>query len=58
MNTNNNENNNENEHLLIQRLYTNYINHVNNNNRLLSNTIDVIRHQNDIYNYTYIAMHI
>ena len=46
-----NTNNNENVNLLIQNVYTNYINHVSNNNRLLSNTIDIIRNQNDIYNY-------
>ena len=49
-NTNTNTNNNENQNLLIQTVYNNYISHVNNNNRLLSNTIDVIRHQNEIYN--------
>jgi hypothetical protein len=46
-----NINNNENVNLLIQNVYTNYINHVSNNNRLLSNTIDIIRNQNDVYNY-------
>jgi hypothetical protein len=46
-----NINNNENVNPLIQNVYTNYINHVSNNNRLLSNTIDIIRNQNDVYNY-------
>ena len=45
-----NINNNENVNPLIQNVYTNYINHVSNNNRLLSNTIDIIRNQNDVYN--------
>ena len=44
-------NTNENSDILVQTVYSNYIRHVNNNNRLLSDTIDVIRNQNNIYNY-------